>query len=135
MDDIRILSREDALSAQDRDGEWVEVPKWGGRFWVAEFGGRERDMWDRHIASIAQGQLAIDLDNIRARVVALSVVDPETLRPVFSYDDVEQLGRKSAASLDVIFQVATRLSGLDKGAIERLVDALKNALSSVSGVG
>jgi hypothetical protein len=61
----------------------------------------------------------MNLRNIRAKLVALTVVDEDGNR-IFSDEDAEALGKKSAAALDRIFAVAQRLSGLRPEDVEEL---------------
>jgi hypothetical protein len=132
--ELRVLTREEALAAADRQGQWVPIPKWGGRFYVAEFGGHERDLFDQAVTLAVLPNADPSKFNMRALVVSLAVVhSPEDLTPVFTAKDVEALGRKSSDSLDLIYNVAVRQSRLDKGAIERLVDALGKVLMTNSG--
>jgi hypothetical protein len=129
------LTRDEVLAVEDRVGEWVECPKWGGRLFVVPMSGKSRDAWDQTLLSINQGRVGINAVNVRARVVSLCVVDPDTLRPLFSLEDTERLGEKDGATLSAIADVAERLSGLDSQAIATLTTLLKNVLSSSSGEG
>jgi hypothetical protein len=61
----------------------------------------------------------MNLKNIRAKLVALTVVDEEGNR-IFSDSDASALGKKSAAALDRVFEVAQRLSGLRPEDVEEL---------------
>lgn len=129
------LTRDEVLAVEDRVGEWVDCPKWGGRLFVVPMSGKSRDAWDQTLLSINQGRAMINAVNVRARVVSLCVVDSESLQPLFSLADVEKLGEKDGATLSAIADVAERLSGLDKEAIVNLTNLLKNVLSSSSGEG
>ena len=62
--------------------------------------------------------------------VALSVVD-DAGAPMFTLNEVGQLGAKNSAALDRIFQVAQRLSGMGAKAVE---DAAKNSAPEASAV-
>ncbi len=70
----------------------------------------------------------MNLQNIRAKLVALTVVDEQGNR-IFKDEDVKWLGNKSAAALDRIFEVAQRLSGLRDEDVEELA---KNSESDLS---
>ena len=118
---MALLTKEAILAADDLPSEIVPVPEWGGEVKVRSISGKERDGLE---AAISAGK-KVDLSNIRARLVALSVVG-EDGKPLFAPADVEALGGKSAKALDRVFDVAQRLSGLRKEDVEDLV---KNSAS------
>ena len=62
----------------------------------------------------------MDLRNMRAKLVALTVVDDKGKRLFRGDADVNALGRKSAAALQRVFEVAQRLSGLSDEDMEEL---------------
>lgn len=127
------LSREEVLALDDREGEWVTVPEWKGRFYVAPMDGESRNIWDRDMLSLRGGSLALNGDNIDARLVALTVVDPETKERLFTLDDVAALGRKNSKALHRLADVGARLSGLDTEAISQLTELLSKVRGSSSG--
>lgn len=71
----------------------------------------------------------VDLTNMRARLVALSVVD-EAGQRVFTDDEVDLLGAKSGAALDRVFAAAQELNGLSGADVEALT---KNSSAAPSG--
>jgi hypothetical protein len=111
-----VLSRGEILDAMDEKMEAVEIPEWGGFVYVKAMTGEERDALE---ASVVTGPGERNLDNLRAKVVALSLVDAEGVR-LFTLDDVEALGKKSASALDKVFSVAQRLSGLSRDDVKDL---------------
>ncbi len=115
----KLLSRDAILQAQDLPFEDVEVPEWGGAVRVRGLTGAERDAFEQSIVETRGKNTRMNLKNIRAKLVALCVVDEQGNR-VFSDDDAEALGRKSAAALDRVFEAAQRLSGLRKEDVEEL---------------
>jgi len=121
----KILSRDEILNAQDETIEEVYVPQWDGYVYVKSLSGVQRDKFERDIVEWkgkGRNTKAEMKDNIRARLVALTVVDPETKKPVFSTKDVEALGNKSAAALDIIYDTAQRLSKLSDEDVEELAE-------------
>ena len=72
-----------------------------------------------------------NLENLRARLVMLTVIDHEGKR-LFSVKDVEALGKKSAKALDKVFEAAQRLSGLRDEDIEELTENLDGGQSDDS---
>lgn len=115
----KILTRDAILQAQDLPRELVEVPQWGGSVYVRALTGAERDTFETSIVEQRGKSTKMNLKNIRAKLVALSVVDEEGNR-IFSDADASALGKKSAAALDKVFEVAQRLSGLRPEDVEEL---------------
>lgn len=107
------LSRVAILAAVDIHSETVAVPEWGGTVIVRGLTGTERDAFEQrcHETSYA---------NVRACLLAFSLVDDNGKR-LFSLEDVQALGAKSAAPLDLLFDVARRLSGIGAREVKELV--------------
>lgn len=115
---MAILNRKQILEADDIAVETVHIPEWGGDVLVRGLTGYERDQLERAVIEL-KGKRAIIRDNIRAKMVSMSVVD-EDGNLVFSESDIEALGKKSASALQRIFEVAQRLSGLTDIDVEEL---------------
>jgi len=113
------LSRDDILKAEDLTTEEVDVPEWGGSVLVRGMSGRERDDFEASIAVRHGGQMVQNLVNVRAKIVARCIIADDGAR-MFTDADVAALGEKSAAALDRVFAVASRLSGLGEGDVEEL---------------
>ncbi len=110
------LTRDSILDAQDLPSEAVDVPEWGGSVYVRVMTGVERDAFEASLMS-AGGQT--NVANVRARLAVLCVCD-ESGQRLFGDDDVEPLGRKSAAALDRIFTIAQRINHIGAQDIEDL---------------
>lgn len=128
------LNREAILAAEDLPRELVEVPEWGGAVYVRALTGAERDQFEASIVEQRGRDVRMNMRNIRAKLVALTVVDEGGQR-IFTDDDVAALGGKSAAALDRLFAVAQRLSGLSKEDVEELAKNSESVQSadSISG--
>ncbi|MFZ5816302.1 MAG: hypothetical protein ACOY93_13560 [Bacillota bacterium] len=115
------LSRDAILNAPDLATEEVEVPEWGGKVLVRGLTGKDRDAYEASLVeTVTEGGKArakMNMNNIRARLVAMTVVDERGKR-LFTSADIEALGQKSGAALDRVFRVAQRLSGLKDGDLE-----------------
>ena len=111
------LTRDAILKATALQTEDVSVPEWGGSVLVRELRGRERDEWEASLAVLRGKQMVPDVANMRAKLAARVIVDAE-LEPVFTQQDVNALGELSAAALDRVFEVASRLSGLNPADLE-----------------
>lgn len=126
-----LLTRDAILNVLDLQTEDVEVPEWGGMVRVRGLTGSERDAFEQSIMEQRGRDVALNLRNIRAKLVALSVVDEQGNR-VFSDADVKALGQKSAMALQRVFEVAQRLSGLRNEDVEELAKNSENGRSDDS---
>jgi len=129
---VALLTREEILQADDLPVEDVDVPEWGGTVRVRTLSGAERDRFEGSITEQRGKKIKVKADNIRAKLVALSVVN-EKGQPVFDEGDVRQLGKKSAKALDRVFDVAQRLSGISDEDVEELAKNLPAGPSDGSG--
>jgi hypothetical protein len=111
------LTRDAILAAATLRTEEVDVAEWGGVVLVRELRGRERDEWEASLAVQRGRAMVPDVANMRAKLVARCIVTAD-LEPVFSQQDVAALGELSAAALDRVFEVASRLSGLSEADLE-----------------
>lgn len=107
------LSRDEILGANDIKSIEVEVPEWGGTVLVGMMNGTSRDRFETEMIS-SKGKV-----NIRAKLAAITLVDAEG-KPLFSYDDAEALGQKSAAALDRVFEAACKFNRITGEDVEEL---------------
>ena len=113
------LGRDAILAAKSLRTEEVDVPEWGGTVLVRELSGRERDEWEASLAVQRGKTMVPDVANIRAKLAARTIVGDDG-EPVFTQQDVAALGELSAAALDRVFDVASRLSGLNPEDVEAM---------------
>ena len=126
------LSRDAILAVDDVQFEDVEVPEWGGKVRVKSLTGKERDALESSMI-IGKGKNAnVNLNNLRAKLVARSVVDEDGKR-IFTDDDISALGAKSAAALTRVYEVAQRLSGITQEDVDELTKNSETAPSEDSG--
>jgi len=125
---MALLTRDQILKAQDLPTEDVPVPEWGGTVRVRALTGAERDAFEQSIVEQRGRSTRMNLQNLRAKLVALTVVDEEGNR-IFSDSDAKLLGKKSALALNRVFEVAQKLSGLTSEDVEELT---KNSESDQS---
>ena len=139
----KALNRDDILGISDLKSERIYIPEWRGWVTVRELTGQERDEYEvamgRALNDAAEGRGI----NMRARLVAMALVD-EAGNRLFNHEShVERLGRKSGRALDRVFETAQRLSGLGRAAQEAAVgnsagasgDAPSSASPSPSAAG
>jgi len=119
------LGRDAILRAAALRTEEVKVPEWADpetgadTVLVRELRGRERDEWEASLAVQRGREMVRDTANIRAKLAALSIVG-EDGEPLFTLRDVNALGELSAAALERVFEVASRLSGLNPADVEEM---------------
>jgi hypothetical protein len=107
---MKVLSREDILSADDVKLEKVEVPEWGGVVFVRPLTGVERDEFDIKIYEASQNKTA---RNVRGLLVCLGCVGEDGKR-LFTEEHISVLGSKNAAPLDRIADKIRAISGLNE---------------------
>lgn len=129
---VNILTREQILDAQDIQTEVVEVPEWGGSVKVQGMTGRDRDAFEAEIIERKGKDFSVNMRNIRAKLVSLSLVNGDGKR-IFYEKDVAALGKKSALALDRVFTVAQELSGISTEDVEELAKNLESVPSDASG--
>lgn len=105
------------LAAKDLTPEVVAVPEWGGEVAVRGLRSAERDAYETTMFKTEDGRRVLNTENARARLVVLCCVDQNGNR-IFTDDDAQALGLRSAAALDRVYTVAARLSGLAAGKAE-----------------
>lgn len=132
---MSLLDRTAILGADDRRTEDVAVPEWGGTVRVRALSGAERDAYEAGIVSLrADGSKAVNMKNLRGRLVSLSCVD-EAGNRIFTDEDAVALGDKSASALERVFDVARRLSGLSEDDVDELAEGFGDAPSDGSTSG
>ena len=100
-----MLDKQAIFAATDLDIVKVDVPEWGGEVGIRGLTARERDLFEASIGS------SVNLDNLRARLVVLTLCDDEGER-LLEDEDATDLGKKSAQVVDRLFEVARQLSGM-----------------------
>lgn len=109
-----ILSKSQIIAADDLPRELVNVVQWGGDVYIKALTAKERDEYEAGFVVQKGGAVkSIDLANVRARLVAMTLVDESGVR-LFNDMEVFDLGRKSATALNKVYEVAKRLSGISQ---------------------
>ena len=137
----------------------VDVPEWfaDGQVIIIELSGKERDAFEADMIQLGtNGQQKVNLRNIRAKLVARCVVDPDDFEPqvnpqtgvvtgavlkqghtitrMFNDVEVNDLGDVSASALQRVFEKCQHLSGITKADVEELAGDLKNDQSADFGL-
>jgi hypothetical protein len=108
-----MLDRKAIFASNDLDIEKVDVPEWGGQVAVRGLTARERDMFEASIGS------SVNLDNLRARLVVLTLCDENGER-LLQDKDATALGKKNAQVVDRLFEVARKMSGMTDADVKEL---------------
>lgn len=147
---VRFLTADDILTKDDIKWEDVDVPEWGGVVRVVGLSGDERDSFEESALRWKQergknGKVfrtrEMVLRGIRAKLVAKSAVapGPDAAHPIgvrlFTDQQADALGLKSAKALNRLFTVAQELSGLSDEQLEELATDLGNGQSGAGGSG
>lgn len=128
---MALLSKSDIFGADDRKYETVSVPEWGGEVRLRSLTGAERDAYEASMTRRVGNKQVEDLRNARARLVVLAAVD-EVGAPLFDANDAAALGRRNAAALDRLFEVACKLSGISGDDVKELEEGFDSAPNGAS---
>jgi hypothetical protein len=110
---------EDAKAILDTDDmkfEIIQVPEWNFSVRIRSMSGEERDAFE---SSIAGEGKKMNTQNIRAKLVMLTVVNGKGER-IFTREQIEALGKKSAAALNRVYEASAKLSAITKADVEDL---------------
>jgi len=105
---MKFLTKKQILSVQDLSIEKVDIPAWGGYVYVRPLSSRDRDRWESEIALDRNSTF----DNMRAKLAARSICD-EAGELLFTEEDIEALGNKSAQAMDTIFDRLLSINKID----------------------
>ncbi|MCL6471077.1 MAG: hypothetical protein I4O48_22550 [Ralstonia sp.] len=117
------LTKDQIISAADLPNKTVSVPEWGGDVIVRTMTGAARDAYEASMVVLKDGQRVADLTNMRAKLVAATLVDDAGQLLFAGAEEVEALAKKSASVLERLFRVAQDLNGMGAASVE---DAQKN---------
>lgn len=118
--------RKAILEAQDLDSEIVSVPQWGDvKIEVKALTARER----AKLINSAMRDGIVDMDNYTSGLILAASYDPKTGEKVFEIADRDAIANKSAAAVEILYNVATRLSGLNATAVEDAKNNFETAQS------
>lgn len=113
------LTKQQIMEASDLPYETVEVPEWGGAVAIRPMTANERDAFEAYVSRWSKGEPGHAV--LRARLCAVSIVDPATGGRLFKDDEIRLLGDKSGAALDRVFEACSRLNRISAADREELV--------------
>jgi hypothetical protein len=113
------LTREAFLAATALPTETVTIPELGGVIEMRGLSAATRDEFEKTMWEKKGKTRQLNMQNIRARLVAMCAVD-EAGQRLFTEEDVAAIGEIRADVIDRLFSVAQRLSGLGDNDVEEL---------------
>lgn len=114
------LGREAILGMDDLPIREVGVRDWKTTVHVRTLTGAERDAFEDAVQT-AQQDGRLHLTGLKARLVVLTACDAHGVR-LFGDEDVDALNAKSAAAINVLFEVAQQMNGLTARDVEEMVE-------------
>lgn len=118
---MALLTKQEIFDADDRETREVEVPEWGGEVLVRSLSGKERDEFEVAIANVKSKKGEQNLENVRARLVSMCIVDERGTR-LFSDRDITTLGNKSVKALQRVYNVCQEMNALSDEDVEELTE-------------
>jgi hypothetical protein len=103
--------------------EEVPVPEWGGTVFIGLMSAEVRDDLEQDMLFMRNDKKKVK--NLRSHFVAACACD-EQGNKLFTPDDVDALGKKSAKALDRLFEVSQRINAMSDEEIEGME---KNSVS------
>jgi len=113
------LNREQILAANDSKTMTVSVPEWDGEVIVKTMSASEKDEWEYLTFIDKTTDPKEKSKKVRATLCALCIVDKNG-NSLFSTQDIDQLGKKSAKALSKVYDVCCKLNFLTEDDIEEL---------------
>lgn len=124
---MEFLSKDQILQVSDLPEEEVDVPEWGGKVLIRGLTGAERDAFEESVMVTRGNSRELNLRNFRAKLVARSIVDPNTKERMFSDTEIHLLGQKSARALQRVFEAALRLNGMTEQSVNELTKSAEES--------
>lgn len=124
-----------ATTGSDIKLEYVHVPEWAtdgddpAEVYACVRGltGSERDQYEGSIVVFKGKNRSVNMENARAKLVVKCLIDPSTMQRLYNDSDTVQLGKRSAAVIDRLWDTIRTLSGITEADQEELQENLKNA--------
>jgi hypothetical protein len=115
------ISKDELLSLKDLPWERVDLPMLGpGKFMIVQgLSGKARDRFELSLTN----RKGARRENVRARLIVLSVVDAPGGSRVFSDEDIDRVGAIRVDVLQALWNVAQKLSGFSDEDLEELGQA------------
>ena len=122
------LTRDAILRADDLPRSLISVPEWGGHVYIRTLTANERDKFEARFMADKQ----VSMEGVRSMLASMVMVD-EDGKQLFKPNDVADLGKKSGAALQRIFEAAQAANYMTNKDVEELAknsDAVHTESSS-----
>jgi hypothetical protein len=106
------MNKESILAFNDVKIEKVFVPEWNFDVFVRSISAKQQDLWMDEVRNKKAG-------NYQASFLVLCICD-ESGKLVFDRSDAEKLGEKSAAALNRLWSVASKINCLSEEDVKDL---------------
>ena len=93
----------------------LEVPELGGTVYIAKFSAKDRDRFEAMVTGGKPG--GVNLDNVRARFVAMVVVNEDGTR-MFEESDADWIGELDTDVVQAIVDAGFKLNKIGVNAVE-----------------
>lgn len=109
------------------------IPEMNATIHVRELSGAQRDAFEkRQISLDGTNKVHINLDNLRAAIVVMTVVDDDG-KLMFAPSDVDRIGELGSSIISRIYDVAASLSKISQDDLEELLKNSGSVPSDASG--
>lgn len=132
----KILRRADldriAEHKSDITTEIVEVPEWADpndpdtpAVMLRVLTGLERGDYEQSLVAQRGDNRTVNIRNAKVKLVALCLVDPDTLERLYSDTEINILGQRSAAAIERLLDAAFKLNNMGPKEVEKLAQGLE----------
>lgn len=104
------------IAANDLKTKTVDVPEWGVKVVIRTMTGAEKSNFE--VSTIAEDG-KVDRKDFRAKMLSQCLVDEEGKR-IFADEDLDILGTKSAAVIERLWGIASKLNAYSKKDVDEL---------------
>lgn len=125
---MKLLSASDILATESRVYKVVEIPEWNGAVRLRSMTGKERDEFE---AGLSDKKGKSNFSNVRGRLIAKCAVDSDGELLFRNRVEVADLGDKSIAGLQRLFNACQALNGFSDSDLEDLIEDFAPAPSEV----
>lgn len=119
--------RKRLLGANDIKVEPIEIPAWGGTYYLRVISGKARE-------SFEEAYSQEKMKNFRLRFLVLTLCDQEG-KPILSDADMDALGERSSVEINRVFDAAWKLNAFTQEAVDALGEGSRGAPSDASSSG
>ena len=109
---MALLTKNAILDTEARTYKTIHIEEWGGDLRLRSLVGRERDAYEQSLSVTRGNKTKPNLENFRARMVALCAVDEAGDLLFTNHVDMAALGEKNAGGLFKAYKACQELNGM-----------------------